>query len=119
MKLSRFVICFLGFALAGGSASASVLFAFDESGGDVVGTLSGSLDLTGTTPGTYSPLSSNEVWPLNAIIESGVASGSTLDSYTVIGPAGFGLNQNTLASASTGSAFFLSPRFDFLGLPRG
>ena len=118
-KFSKFAISVLAFALATGSASASVLFSFDESGGNVVGTLSGSLDLTGATSSATSVSSSNEIWPFRAIVVSGIASASSLDGYTVTGPYAFGSNLITLASSSTGSAFFLSPYFNIVGLPQG
>ena len=96
------------FAVAG-SASASVMFVFTQSGGNVVGTLSGSLDVTGlsfsnSTDGT------SAIIPFGAVIQSGPNSAPTsVAANAFTGPQSFGPGGGTLATSSTGSAFALNP----------
>ena len=102
---------------ATGSADAAVLFAFEETGGDVVGTLSGSADLTGLSfffdgqvPGGY-------VDPELADLVSGPGA---LDVYAgMAGPAAFGAGGLTNASSSAGHAFGVLGATGFLGVPDG
>lgn len=106
----------LSLALAAADASAAVLFDFEEGGGDVVGRLSGSLDLTGAVPlGPGSPsLGDPGLVPLIGGLYNGNAVG---DWYLISGPTYFGPGGPAAASSSTGSLFQLNQAI--LSLPAG
>jgi hypothetical protein len=82
----------LGMALAATAGSAparaAASYVFVKSGGDTVGTLSGSLTLPAAT-GTMQALPAAFV-PYVPYFVSGTPTGDTLQSYAVTGPANFG-----------------------------
>lgn len=99
-------------SLVAGPACASVLWEFDQVGADVVGTFSGTLDLTGATLNfTGSQSTGGSIQPYDTLIYNGLGSvfgaDGTIDSYALSsGPAGFGYGTSTTpASSSTGSPF--------------
>ena len=89
-------------AIGAGSADAAALFAFEESGGDVVGTLSGSLDLT------------DAAFAGDVFVGSGITPGfgvvavqGSVDRYEITaGPTRFGGSGNP-NGISGGGAFYL------------
>ena len=93
MRLAILATVFM--ALGSSSGSAAALFAFQEIGGGVVGTLSGELDLAGAAPvggGAQNP----GIIPQEAFVSTDASDGVSLDSYLVSGPSQFG----------TGASFF-------------
>jgi hypothetical protein len=88
-------------------AEAAVQFSFQEAGGNVVGTVSGSLDLTGATmlgvPGGSQFTSPGAINPF-----FGAAGfGSGLDTYSS-SSVSFGINLMTTADSSSGAGFGVS-----------
>jgi len=98
-------------------ASASLVFSFVESGGNVIGTLSGTLNLAGMSAigsGTNNP---NGIIPDLAIISSWAGS---FDAYAVVGPTSFGTGSSYAyinATSQTGSTFILEGAFGEAMLP--
>ena len=97
--------------LVAAPASASVLWEFDQVGSDVVGTFSGSLDLSNAPFNFSGPQNSlGYIQPYNTSLSGGgnvSGAGGTFDSYLLSsGPASFGFGTSTIfASSSTGSLF--------------
>jgi hypothetical protein len=95
-----------GLALAAGlliaaPASANTVLSFDQVGGDVVGTISGTLDLP-DTPLTYTsnaPLPF--VYGLYGIARNGDGTAQAYDLYLVSGPSNFGVLGGGFATASS------------------
>lgn len=116
MRKACLAVFGLSLALAATDASAAVLFSFVESGGDVVGTLSGSLDLGGAVLLDPAQPSLGDPGLIPAIggLYNGNAAG---DWYLISGPADFGLGGPAPASSSTGSLFQLNQAI--LNLPAG
>lgn len=91
----------LALSLMAGSASATVLFAFEETGGNVVGTFSGSLDLTdAVAAGSESLVGGLD--PSRAV----AALAGVVDSYLALGPTDFGPGLLALGMAA-GDAIWL------------
>jgi len=89
-------------ALSAGSAEASVLWTFTETGGDVVGTYSGSLDITGLAFWS-SGFTETSVNPFVASMLSGATS---TDVYSgLVGPTSFGSTNLKTPGTGSGSAF--------------
>jgi hypothetical protein len=84
------------------SARADVLWLFGQTGGHVVGTLSGSLDLTGASPSGGGALVGAAIFPSGGTITNSFGS---LDNYRGFGPASFGSGTNTFAASVMGSVF--------------
>ncbi|WP_137181341.1 hypothetical protein [Roseomonas sp. AR75] len=90
---------------AAGPALAAASYIFVESGGDTVGTLSGSLDLpapTGTMPALPAAFT-----PYVPYFVAGSPTGDTLSSYTVTGPANFGSGNGAVPAFVLGSVIQL------------
>ena len=87
-----------------GNADAAVTWDFRETAAGVVGTLSGSLDLTGALS-TNLAVVSNGVVPKRAFISTG---GTVATYQTTSGPTAFGTGDGRFVSRTfTGSLFFL------------
>ena len=95
MRLAILASVFM--ALGSSSGSAAALFAFQETGGGVVGTLSGGLDLTGAAPAGRHGQTPGII-PQEAFVSTDASDGVSLDGYLVSGPLQFG----TGASSFTG-----------------
>lgn len=89
------------------SAQAAAIMSFQQVGSDVVGTLSGSLDLSGMTasPGYFSVFAGIQA---NGGIFSTGTVGSLQTGYLdqMVGPANFGGGGSVTASSTTGDAVF-------------
>jgi hypothetical protein len=112
-------------SLMAGGAQAAVLFAFEETGGNVVGTLSGELDLAGAAslgtafladvPGLLFP-------PEAGLVLSPAGSGEISETYAIDAPGSFGGGPVSIATSAAGSLFTLVGAFGgnaSLGLPEG
>jgi hypothetical protein len=100
-------------------ASSGLVFTLEEIGGDVFGTLSGSLDLADAVRGKTSGLSAigARINPPFPFISTGSPEGISVDSYLlssapVFGPGEASSDTLTFASMFTGDFFSLSSEFD-------
>lgn len=113
----------LSAALIAAPAQAGVLFAFEEVNGDVVGTLSGSLDVSGVSDtGVFDRFLGEGIAPNLAQVASSGGVTAFVDTFAVMGPASLGSGGPTFASVSSGDAFLLSGGFTdgiVLALPDG
>jgi hypothetical protein len=103
--MMKTVVAALSAVVFGASAApAAVLFAFEEVGGNVVGTLSGSLDLTGLFF-TNTQFLGSGITPISAVaaIDGGGAQVSAFSGIS--GPSSFGSGGLALGDSSSGSAF--------------
>jgi hypothetical protein len=100
-------------------ARASAIYSFDEVGADVVGSLSGSLDLAGATFQGTDINSDFGVQPVNGVILSGPTDVAE-NLYSVTGPASLGPGSTTRSTSVSGDPFALymygAP---FLAVPAG
>lgn len=101
--------------LIAGSAQAAVLFSFEETGGDVVGTLSGSLDLEGATPFGPSPIPLDVIRPNAGFVS---VSGGAGARYAILGPAIFGTG-SAVFGVGDGDAFSVNGGFQAISVPDG
>ncbi|HET7409502.1 MAG TPA: hypothetical protein VFJ13_04825 [Paracoccaceae bacterium] len=93
-------------SLAAADARAAVLWSFEETGGGVVGTFSGSLDLTGATEIIGdSVIGFALIGPNTGTVLSGPAWSAGIDVFSASAPASIGTGNFTNASSSTGSPF--------------
>jgi hypothetical protein len=109
MKKSFIAAGTLCLSLLAWSAPAAVLFSFDETGGGVVGTISGSVDLTGAIfRGIHMPETAY-VLPEFGRVSTG-ESLEVMNSYEASGPLSFGPGElpGTLATSTTGSKLIVS-----------
>jgi hypothetical protein len=104
MKKSLVAAGALSLSLLAGSAPAAVLISFGETGGGVVGTLSGSLDLTGAIFRQVHIPMVPFVVPELGRVSTGDSPLKPMNSYEAFGPS-FGPGAETLATSTTGSAF--------------
>jgi hypothetical protein len=93
------------------TASAAMVYSFVEQGGDVVGTLSGDLDLTGLNDITGSS-GAALIRPSTGYLLS-YSSFSTSKAFLVSGPDSFGSGGPTFASATTGTRVLILPTVYF------
>ncbi len=110
----------LGVAMCAGAANAAAVFAFTETGGDVVGQLSGSLDLTGATSTVPTGLSGNDfIVPSDAFIVATDDPSQDSEGYRIVGPSAFGSGGQTNGSysgdnillAGVSQTLYLSPGY--------
>jgi len=101
-------------------SSSGLVFTLEEINGDVIGTLSGSLDLDNAVPGTSNGLSAigARINPPSPFISTGSPEGISVDSYLlssapVFGPGEASSDTLTFASMFTGDIFLLTT--DFVG----
>lgn len=107
--MKKVIAGLFSFLVCATSAQAALLFSFQEVGSNVVGTMSGSLDLTGMTSAGLS-FSSGSIGVVPDIALLGIGAPGMHDGYLdqIIGPASFGAGGATFADSSTGDAVFLS-----------
>jgi hypothetical protein len=110
------LVC-VGLCCVGKPASASVLWSFQEIGGNVVGTLSGSLDITDADLLGQPTSGGSLIYPLVGGIFAANLS-SPLDQYSIAGPSGFGGGLTTYPDSITGSAFGLDGALVSVYVPR-
>jgi hypothetical protein len=107
LRMTATALVIAGSAFIVRPASAAVVWSFDQVGADVVGTLSGSLNLTDATPYTYPEYDEDftAIGPDAAIAygDQGIAYHYLLSS----GPMSFGSGGLTYATGVTGSVFGL------------
>lgn len=115
MKTQLLSLC-LSFSLMAGASNAAALWTFDETGGDVVGTLSGSIDLTGMVY-DRSGFTETSIFPSAGSILSG---GPATDVYigTITGPSTYGSGLKTLGTG-TGSVFGFLQNLDLVVVESG
>lgn len=102
-------------SLMAGATQAAVLVAFEETGGDIVGTVSGSLDLTGAT------FITTDVGTVAALAPTlaGFAGIGTADTYTGLsGPSTFGTGATVLGTG-TGDVFGINGNAGAFAVPTG
>ncbi|SIO13488.1 PEP-CTERM protein-sorting domain-containing protein [Parasphingorhabdus marina DSM 22363] len=115
MRILSSAIAFSAAAFAlSSAANAAIIINIQESGSDVVGTATGTLDLTGLTDlGTI---------PIRLAVRGtpgyfGGGSNGAVQAYTgITGPANWGPGSLTDATSSSGDMFAFNPRFS--GSPR-
>jgi hypothetical protein len=84
--------------------AAGFVMTFEQVGGNVVESGSGTLDLTDLTPYGTAGLATADLWPAIGYINTGVT-GAIVDVYKgLTGPTGFGSGSGALASSSSGDA---------------
>ena len=110
------LVCTLALAaLAAPAAHATITFDFVETGGDVVGTLSGALDTSGLTSRPAGPFDPG-IGPAS-ILSSGTGA---LDLYRLDGFSFFAAGDFVPATATSGDAFHLVPfQAQEVGVPAG
>lgn len=109
----------LSLLVCASSAQAAAIMSFQEVGGNVVGTLSGSLNLNGMTFSSGWSSGSNYVDPVEGLFGTG-APGSNQDGYLDQVAGGvWGTGGATSASSTTGDAVFLWGGGGDLWLPGG
>lgn len=106
----------------GSQANAGVLFAFEETGDGVVGTLSGSLDLSTAnylTTTSY-PTLGGFIGPASGFLGT-VTSGGSVDFYEIVDRVSFGTGGIVTNGTPTGDFFTLDgiQGLDAVGLPVG
>ena len=107
----------LGSAVSIGAAEAAAVSAFKETGGGVVGKLSGSLNLTGLLFGFDGSVTTGSIVPQNADL---VTAPGALDVYSgLTGPLTFGAGLLTDATSTSGDAFGVLGATGLLGVPDG
>jgi hypothetical protein len=120
MKGAFLAASVLSFSLMATESPAAVLFAFEETGGNVVGTLSGSLNLIGNAPwGQFGGVS--QVVPSSGFLGSSLSPiSANTDAYTATGPQGFGSGGLT-RGLGFGDPFMITslPGTRFIGVPNG
>jgi hypothetical protein len=94
-------------AISASSTSAAVMWTFEETGGDVVGTLSGTLDISGFSGFGGGTWSNSFVRPSDGLISSRTASSSTRYALTTADGA-FGTSGRTNATSFTGDFLAVS-----------
>jgi hypothetical protein len=109
VKKAFLAACGLSLSLVAAEASAAVGFSFEETGGNVVGTLSGSLDLSGAKLFDTFSAAQGAILPRFGLVTF-TGAGVT---YEASGPGDFGqgLSEFTMSS---GSPFHVSP--DLIGV---
>lgn len=108
-------VTLLAGGLGAGQASAAAVFLFQEQGGDVVGTLSGSLSLgTAGFPGAFT--NGTLIGPSDGELLSATTGGTTTDGYVVSGPASFGAGPGGAPDSRSGLAMHLLGSFGLLYL---
>lgn len=104
----------------GGAAHSAAIISFQETGGSVTGTLSGSLNLTGLN--RSGPFTANNpfLWSQFGTLGLGPA-GAQQDFINAVltGPASFGPGGLQYASSSSGDALYLGAFFGQLYVPTG
>ena len=109
----------LGFLACTGTAQAAAVMSFEQVGADVVGTLSGSLDLTGMTSAGLYTAANPYIDPSQGVFGTG-AGGAYQDGYLQqVSGAAFGAGGPTVATATSGDAVFLWGLGTNLWLPDG
>lgn len=101
----------LGFPMPAGAA---FVFSFQERGGDIIATGSGSVDLTDLS------LIGEDVLPDSGVIAHSAVAGvaGTVAVYSgITGPTGFGPGGHIVASSGGGDAVAVNGSDDFLGVP--
>jgi|SRR5271163_2715147 hypothetical protein len=93
----------LGLMALGGQAEASVIIDVYQSGGDVITTESGSVDLTDLTYNYSNPGQGGMTPSAGDIVIGGPANGDVY--FSVSGPASFGTGGFTSASSNSGDVF--------------
>lgn len=102
MKALKLAAGALALSLSAGAAQSAVLFAFEETGGNVVGTLSGSLDLTGASYLRTASVGSGIVSSRGEVAIEG-----NVYMYAATGPAPFGSAFTPTFGTGVGSPFFV------------
>ena len=112
-------ICILG--LGNASARAALIMSYEEAGSDVVGTLSGSLDLTGMSGSCCSFTPVANVAPLFGTFGTGPENALVITFFDPFasGPSSFGPGGQTGATSSSGSPFFFTVFFRSIAVPLG
>jgi hypothetical protein len=119
MMRSFFVAAALCCSMWAGTAPAAVLWSFQETSSDVVGSFSGSLDLTGASGAGISNVSQPQMTPTLATIFSGADFTLQVDLYQIVGPTSFGAGGTTLASSASGASLVLGGLNGVVGVPIG
>ena len=112
----------LGLAVGAGRAEAGIIIDINQVGSDVVATGSGTIDLTGLTPGATTAVAVGTVTPTLARIIEGPDSSTGEDTYTgAMGPRSFGPGGRiTNASPGSGDLFGVQGTGDgFILVPHG
>src|SRR5262245_432133 len=96
---------FLSMFIASGSAKAAVLFEFEEISGNVVGSLSGSLNLVGASqlPTCFGCSNPAHIMPSIGFVQTQSFNATTVLIYTLSGPTSFGPGPANYPDASTAS----------------
>ncbi len=103
-----------------GAAQAAAIFDFREIGSDVVGTLSGPLDLTGATRLGGGNIRFGSLIEPNSGAFLLATPGSAFDTYLATGPDNFGVGGESNPSSATGTdlTLILEGFFDYLSISR-
>lgn len=105
--MKKFIAGLAGVLVCAASAQAALLMSFQEVGSDVIGTMSGSLNLSGMSATTGFTSSVIGAETSAGIFGTGPI-GSVLTRYIgqISGPASFGIGGNVSADSTTGDAVF-------------
>lgn len=106
-------------SLAAAGAQAAVLWSFEETGDDVVGTLSGSLDLTGAEFLGSESVAGSSIGPGIGWVVSMPGIYTSFATYTVSGPPDFGSGVTTADGVSVGDPFLIYDHFALVGVADG
>ena len=103
-----------------GSVQAAVIVTVVETGGDVVFSGGGSLDLSGLGFDGNFPINGSQIDPIIGLLALGPASATTIDTYgPLLTTPTYGTGGNTLASSGTGDVFGVRSVSPGVGVPTG
>lgn len=118
MNMKKMLCCAMTvLGMAAAPAEAAVTVVFQQIGSDVVTTLTGTLDLSGTVATTnYQSAADGGAVPSSAVLAIGARAAPQTRYSGITGPASYGTGGTVFANVITGDSFFLDVN-DALYLP--